>query len=371
MKFAMFYEIPVAKPWGPTVGVRGVPEHDRAGEARRPDGLPLLLDRRAPLPRRVLALLEPRGALRRIVGGDREPAARLRRAPAAEAVQPPGAHRRERRRRSTSSRAGASSSAPAARRPAPRSRASASTRTRRREMWDEALATSSAAGPTTSTSSRASTGRCRSAACTRSRCRIRTRRSGARPSSVDGHYEIGKRAASGCCRSPSATRPSSSRSASRTTAGPGRLQASRSASSATSTRATFTMVHCNDTNEKARRRRRGVVRLVPEDRGAQHRVARRVDGREASRTSATTDYAGEALKGKRVGHVRPPDHGLHLRQRRRRRRRPRPVHRDLQALRGRRLRAAVLPAEPVQDPARRGHALDRAARQARHPRVRR
>src|SRR6476469_4862203 len=42
-------------------------------------------------------------------------------------------------------------------------------------------ATSSAAGPTTNTSSRASTGRCRRAACTPSRSRIRTLRSGARP----------------------------------------------------------------------------------------------------------------------------------------------------------------------------------------------
>ena len=46
------------------------------------------------------------------------------------------------------------------------------------------------------------------------------------------------------------------------------------------------------------------------------------------------------------------------------------VHRDRQALRGGRLRPAALPGQPVQDPARRGHAVDRAARQARHPRVR-
>ena len=45
------------------------------------------------------------------------------------------------------------------------------------------------------------------------------------------------------------------------------------------TAATFTMVHCNDTNEKARSRRRRVVRVVSEDRGAEHRVARRVDER--------------------------------------------------------------------------------------------
>ena len=68
-------------------------EHARAGDRGRAGRVPCVLDGRAPLPRGVLALLQPRGALRR----DREPhvedAARLRRAPHAQAVQPSGAHR--------------------------------------------------------------------------------------------------------------------------------------------------------------------------------------------------------------------------------------------------------------------------------------
>ena len=194
MKFAMFYEIPVPKPWTPAIGVPGVQEHDRAGEARRPHGLPLVLDGRAPLPRRVLALLEPRGALRhtsRRVTENIRIGYGVRLLP--EAVQPSGAHRRERRGARPRSATAASSSAPAARRRAPRSKASASTRTRHARCGTRRSITSSASGPTTSTSSRASTGRCRSGACTRSRCSSRTRRSGARRRAVEGHYEIGKR----------------------------------------------------------------------------------------------------------------------------------------------------------------------------------
>ena len=57
-------------------------------------GFHSVLDGRAPLPRGVLALLEPRGALRRDRGAHREHPHRLRRAAAAEAVQPPDPHRR-------------------------------------------------------------------------------------------------------------------------------------------------------------------------------------------------------------------------------------------------------------------------------------
>src|SRR6266536_5297834 len=51
-------------------GARRVQEHARAGRARGAGRLPFLLDRRAPLPRGVLALLEPRSALRRDRGED-------------------------------------------------------------------------------------------------------------------------------------------------------------------------------------------------------------------------------------------------------------------------------------------------------------
>ena len=72
---------------------RRLQEHARAGDRRRAGRLPRVLDRRAPLPRGVLALLESRGALRRDRGAHDEDAPRLRRAAHAQAVQPPGAHR--------------------------------------------------------------------------------------------------------------------------------------------------------------------------------------------------------------------------------------------------------------------------------------
>ena len=93
MRFALFYEIPVARPWDARQRAPRVQEHARAGARGRARRLPRVLDRRAPLPRGVLALLEPRGAVRRDRGADREDAARLRRPPDAEAVQPSGAHR--------------------------------------------------------------------------------------------------------------------------------------------------------------------------------------------------------------------------------------------------------------------------------------
>ena len=71
MKFALFYEIPVARPWEPDsehLAYKNTLEQAIAGEAA---GLPRVLDGRAPLPRGVLALLEPRGALRRDRGAHR------------------------------------------------------------------------------------------------------------------------------------------------------------------------------------------------------------------------------------------------------------------------------------------------------------
>ena len=116
MKFALFYEIPVARPWAPDsehIAYKNTLEQAIAGEAGR---VPRVLDGRAPLPRGVLALLEPRGAVRR----DREPhvedAARLRRAPHAQAVQPSRAHRRVGRGARPAVATAGSTWAPAARR---------------------------------------------------------------------------------------------------------------------------------------------------------------------------------------------------------------------------------------------------------------
>ncbi len=113
--------------------------HARAGGVRRALRLGRILDRRAPLPRGVLALFESGSAVRRDRGAHLAHAARLWRAADAEAVQPSGAHGRVGR-----------GARPALRRPrrlrhrplldaSRNSRASASTRPRRAAMWQEAI----------------------------------------------------------------------------------------------------------------------------------------------------------------------------------------------------------------------------------------
>ena len=117
-------------------------------------------------------------------------------------------------------------------------------------MGRGARTTSSAAGPTTSTSSRASTGRCRAAACTRSRCRTRTRRSGARRRRVDGHYEIGKRGIG--LLSFTVGNPPEQLDERIENYRKGQADCTEPVGKfRNTTAATFTMVHCNDTNEKA------------------------------------------------------------------------------------------------------------------------
>ena len=140
-----------------------------------------------------------------------------------------------------------------------------------------------------------------------------------------------------------------------------RVRRSRSGKFVNDTAATFTMVHCADTNEKARRGRRGIVRVVPEATAAvtsrRSRSGWRSRAQDLGNYQYTADMHAAEAEG-RDDHLTIDylyDTGC------RRRRRPRPVHRVGEALRGRRLRPAVLPLEPVQDPARQGHAVDRAA----------
>ena len=78
----------------PPQRARGVQERGRAGGARRAGRLPQPVDGRAPLPRGVLALLEPGDPVRAHRREDVAAAARLWRAPAAAALQPSGAHGR-------------------------------------------------------------------------------------------------------------------------------------------------------------------------------------------------------------------------------------------------------------------------------------
>ena len=318
-------------------------------------GFHSVLDGRAPLPRGVLALLEPRGALRRDRGAHREHPHRLRRAAAAEAVQPSDPHRRVGR-----------GARPDLRRPRRvRHRSLVDARRARglrrrpardaRDVERGARTTSSARGPTSTTRPTASTGRwARRAACSRSRCRRRTRRSGARRAASTATTRSA-RTASACCRSPSACRPrSSAERLANYRERPGRVRASRSASSATSRRRRSRW--CTARHQRAGRAgRRGVVRLVREARRARciGSVAELLEGqgprqlRSTRRRRSRCEREGlfdhltfDYLRDSRLGG----------------RRRPRPVHRGCQALRGGRLRAAVLPGQPVQDPARRGDA---------------
>ena len=124
---------------------------------------------------------------------------------------------------------------------------------------------------------------------------------------------------------------------------PGRLHTSPSASSCNDTAATFTMVHCSDTNEKARAEAEESFVWYPGPPAITSRRSRS-GWTSAARSSATTATRARRCKGEQAGYLRPLEHGLPLRQRRRCGRRPRSLHRDLQALRGGRLRAAVLPA---------------------------
>ena len=98
MKFALFYEIPVARPW--TKGKEHQAFQNVLEQAVLGDqvGFHSRVDGGAPLPRGVLALLEPRGAVRRDRGAHEADPHRLRRAARPEALQPPGALGRERGR---------------------------------------------------------------------------------------------------------------------------------------------------------------------------------------------------------------------------------------------------------------------------------
>ena len=124
MKFGIFYELSVPRPWTRETERAGLHERARAGAARRRAGLRPGLGGRAPLPRGVLALLGARAVPHRLRDADEEHPRRPR-------------HRRLRARSSTtrsaspsappcstSSPAAAWSSAPAARRRGPSSAAS-------------------------------------------------------------------------------------------------------------------------------------------------------------------------------------------------------------------------------------------------------
>ena len=368
MKFALFYEIPVPRPWERRQRARRLPEHARAGDRRRPLRLARLLDGRAPLLAGVLALLEPRGALRRHRGAHRAHPPRLRRAPHAQAVQPPRAHRRVGRRARPALGADGSTSAPAARPPGPSSRASASTRPRPARCGRRPSATSSAAGPTRSTSSPASTGRCPSAACSPSRGRSRTRRSGAPPRATRATRRWAS-SASGCARSPSGCRRarSSARSTSTATAVAGCT--TPIGSFVHNQAATFTMAICAPDRDQAIAEARESFEWYPK--AGARQIATLTDWMaERNESLGTYAYAADMKKTDDEGLLDLLSLEYLIGLERLRARHARRVPRGVQGLRGGRRRPPALPGQPLQDLPRVGHADDRAHGHRGHPGLR-
>ena len=135
------------------------------------------------------------------------------------------------------------------------------------------------------------------------------------------------------------------------------------------TAATFTMVHCAPTSEEATEVAKESFEWYPSYGGGLiASVAEWMEERDR------TEPRHLPVHGR---HARPearrrdePHHDrLPARLRLRGDGRPRPVHRVGEEVRRGRLRPAALPREPAQDPAREGHAVDRAHGQVRPPRV--
>ena len=153
-------------------------------------------------------------------------------------------------------------------------------------------------------------------ACTRSRSRIRTRRSGARRRASTVTTRSATRGIGLLSFTVGNPPEQLEERIAELPARPSRLQASRSASSATSTAATFTMVHCNDTNEKARAVAEESFVWYPKT--AALSIASLAEWMAEGKPGARQlRLRGRGAQGQAVGHVRPPDHGLPLRQRRR------------------------------------------------------
>ncbi len=206
MKFALFYEIPVARPWNPDsehIAYKNTLEQAIAGEQA---GFHAFWTVEHHFLEEYSHCSNPEVLYGAIAARTTKHAPRLRRAAHAEAVQPSRAHRgvgrgarpplRRPRRHRHRSLGDAHRARGLRRRPA-RTRARCGTRR---------SSTSSTAGPTSARRSRASTGRCPTGACSPSRCSSRTRRSGARPRATTVTSRSAS-SASACARSRWACRP--------------------------------------------------------------------------------------------------------------------------------------------------------------------
>ena len=178
MKFGIFYELSVPRPWTRESERDGLHERARAGAPRRRAGLRPGLVRRAPLPRGVLALLGAGAVPHGLRDADEEHPRRARHRRLRAAVQPPDPHRRARRRaRHPLRRPARGGHRPLARRG--RSwRASRRTPTTRRRRGTRSSACCRRCGRRSASATRARRSRCRRARSSRSRTRSRTRRCG-------------------------------------------------------------------------------------------------------------------------------------------------------------------------------------------------
>ena len=116
VKFGIFYEHQIGRPWERRHRAPPDPGRARPGRARRPARHPVRVGGRAPLPRGVQPLVGARGVPRRLQPAHAAHPARARDHPHRPAVQPPGPHRRADRDARPGLRTAGSSSAAASRR---------------------------------------------------------------------------------------------------------------------------------------------------------------------------------------------------------------------------------------------------------------
>ena len=367
MKFALFYEIPVARPWDRESELRAYHDTIEQAVAGEKYGWDAFWTVEHHFLQEYSHCSNPEVLYGAIAAQDRAHPARLRRAAHAEAVQPPGPLGRVRRgARPDLERPGRLRHRPLVHprrarglrgRPAPDPRDVGRGDRPHRRLLDRGRGRARTA----------STGRCRSAACSPSRSRTRTRRSTARrpartatarsasmglglcsfavgvpPEEVKKKIDIYREAVRGC------TEPV------------GKF--------VNDSAATFTMTCCAPDQGGGVGARPRVLRVVPEGGRPAHRRRWPSGWPRRTRTSATTATPRTCRRPTRAAcstcSPRVPG-----RERRLRARHPRRLPRDVPQVRGGRRRPAALPRQPVQDPARGGHADDPADGRGGHPQV--
>ena len=137
MKFGIFYELQLPRPWGAGRRAPALSERARPGGAGRPARLRLRLGGRAPFPRGILPLACPRGVPRRGQPAHQEDPARPRHRAAHH--QPAAARRRAHRRARPGVATAASRWAPASAPASPNSDGFDRDMETKREVWEDAL----------------------------------------------------------------------------------------------------------------------------------------------------------------------------------------------------------------------------------------